>query len=50
MQKVVGFHGKNVKVILDLDRMILSIPEIKNETYNIRNLTLLGEDTAYPPV
>lgn len=45
-QKVVGFHGKNVKVILDLDRMILSIPEIKNETYNIRNLTLLGEDTA----
>lgn len=45
-QKVVGFHGKNVKVILDLDRMILSIPEIKNKTYNIRNLTLLGEDTA----
>lgn len=45
-QKIVGFHGKNVKVILDLDRMTLSIPEIKNKTYNIRNLTLLGEDTA----
>ena len=44
-EKIVGFYGKNVKVIFDLDKMTLSIPEIKNSTYNIRNLHLLGDDS-----
>lgn len=45
-KKIQGFHGMNIEVILDLNKMTLSIPKIKNNSYNIRNLSVLGEESG----
>jgi S1-C subfamily serine protease len=44
-KKVQGMYGRNVEIILDLDKMTLSIPKVNNTNYKIKNLQVFGEDS-----